>query len=205
MLEDSGTHSVAAWATGISPGPPADSSQSVSFVVSNDNAALFAVQPSVAPSGTLTYTPAADANGTATVSITAHDDGGTANGGADTSPPQSFTITVDPVNDAPTFTAGPDQSVLSLLGPQSVPAWATGISAGPANESSQSITFDVNSDNSGLFSVQPAVSPDGTLTYTPALLAVGTATVTVRVVDTGGSSHGGSDTSPPQAFTITIL
>jgi hypothetical protein len=49
------------------------------------------------------------------------------------------------------------------------------------------------------------VAPNGTLSYTPALLAVGTATVTIRARDDGGSSNGGSDTSPPQTFTITIL
>jgi large repetitive protein len=159
----------------------------------------------MAPNGTLTYTPGADANGVATVTVTAHDDGGTANGGLDTSAPQTFTVTVDPVNDAPSFTAGPNQSVLSLLGAQSVPGWATAISPGPANEASQSVTFTVTNDSPALFSVQPAVAPNGRLTYTPALLAVGTATVTVRAVDNGGTANGGNDTSLPQTFTITIL
>jgi hypothetical protein len=153
----------------------------------------------------LTYTPAADANGVATVSVVAHDDGGTANGGSDTSVPQTFAITVLPVNDPPSFTAGPNQSVLSVLGAQTVPGWATAVSTGPANESTQSVTFDVSNDNGGLFAVQPTVAPNGTLSYTPALLAVGTATVTIRARDDGGSSNGGSDTSPPQTFTITIL
>ena len=49
--------------------------------MTNDNNALFAVQPSIAASGTLTYTLAADADGTATVTVTLIDDGGTANGG----------------------------------------------------------------------------------------------------------------------------
>ena len=205
MREDSGAHSVAAWASAVTPGPPSESSQSVTFSVSSDNAALFAAQPAVAPDGTLTYTTAADANGVATVSVVAHDDGGTANGGSDTSVPQTFAITVLPVNDPPSFTAGPNQSVLSVLGAQTVPGWATAISTGPANESTQSVTFDVSSDNGGLFAVQPTVAPNGTLSYTPALLAVGTATVTIRARDDGGSSNGGSDTSPPQTFTITIL
>jgi hypothetical protein len=56
-----------------------------------------------------------------------------------------------------------------------------------------------------LFSAPPAVSSNGTLTYTPAFLAVGTATVTVRAVDSGGTANGGVDTSPPQTFTISIL
>ncbi len=70
-------------------------------MVSNDNNALFAAQPAVGSTGTLTYTPATDANGSATVTLYAQDDGDTANGGSDTSAPQTFTITVDPVNDAP--------------------------------------------------------------------------------------------------------
>jgi hypothetical protein len=169
------------------------------------NASLFAVQPAVGPSGTLTYRPATNANGVTNVTVSAQDDGGTAGGGSDTSPPQVFTITLTPVNDVPTFVAGPNQSGLSPLGPQTVPGWATGISAGPANESTQNVTFIVTNDNPGLFSVAPAVASNGTLTYTPTLLAIGSANVTVRAVDDGGTASGGIDTSPPQIFTITIL
>ena len=56
------------------------------------------------PTGTLTYTPAGNANGSATVSVQIHDNGGVLNGGVDTSAVQTFTITVTPVNDAPTAT-----------------------------------------------------------------------------------------------------
>jgi hypothetical protein len=204
-LEDAAAQSIAGWATSISPGPASESSQTVTFTVAAANAALFAVQPVVGPSGTLTYTPAANANGVTNVTVTAHDNGGTANGGVDTSPPQTFTITLTPVNDAPTFVAGPNQSGLSPLGPQTVPGWATGISAGPPDEASQTVTFTVTNNNPGLFSVPPAVASNGTLTYTPALLAIGSANVTVRAVDNGGTANGGVDTSPPQTFTITIL
>jgi hypothetical protein len=177
----------------------------VTFIVTNDNSALFAVDPAVATDGKLTFTPGADANGSTTVTVTAHDDGGTANGGNDTSAPVSFTVTIDPVNDPPSFTKGADQSVLSLAGAQTIPNWATAISPGPADESTQNVTFTVTNTNNGLFSVQPAIAPNGTLTFTPALLALGSATVTVRAVDDGGNSNGGNDTSPPQTFTITIL
>ena len=196
---------VGGWATAVSPGPPNETSQSVTFTANADNPALFVVQPAVAPDGKLTYTPAADANGSATVTVIAHDDGGTANGGIDDSPPSTFTVTVGPVNDAPSFTAGPDQTVLSLAGAQTVPGWATSILSGPGDEAPQTITFSVTNNNSGLFAAQPAVASNGLLTYTPNLLAIGTATVTVRVVDNGGTANGGSDTSPPQTFTITIL
>ena len=96
------------------------------------------------PDGTLTYTPAADANGTATVTIYAQDNGGTANGGVDTSAPQTFAINVTAVNDAPTFTKGADQTVLEDSGAQTVSGWATAISAGPANESGQALTFSTH-------------------------------------------------------------
>ena len=69
------------------------------------------MQPAIAATGTLTYTPAANANGTATVTVRLQDNGGTANGGQDTSAAQTFTITVTAVNDVPSFTKGPDQTV----------------------------------------------------------------------------------------------
>src|SRR5690606_23093186 len=56
---------------------------------------------------TLTYMPAANAFGSATVTVTATDDGGTANGG-DNETVETFTIVVTAVNDAP---AGTDTTV----------------------------------------------------------------------------------------------
>jgi hypothetical protein len=193
------------WATGISPGPASESSQAVTFAVSTSDPSLFAAQPAVSSDGTLTYAPAADAFGSATVTVVAHDDGGTANGGDDTSNSTSFAIDVVPVNDAPRFSAGGNQVVISLLGAQTVPGWATGIAAGPANESSQSVSFVVTTSNPNLFLVQPAVSSNGTLTYRPKPLALGVATVTVRAVDNGGTANGGMDTSAPQSCTIVII
>ena len=204
-LEDALPQSSGGWATAIAPGPANESTQTVSFTTSADDPALFSTQPAVAPDGTLTYTPAPDASGLATITVTAIDDGGTANGGTDTSASSTFTITLTPVNDAPSFSAGSNQSAISLLGLQTVPGWATAITPGPANEASESVTFTVSNDNPGLFAVQPTIAPNGTLTYTPTLLALGSATVTVRAVDNGGTANGGSDTSTPQTFTITIL
>jgi hypothetical protein len=204
VLEDAGAQSVAGWATAISAGPASEASQSVSFDVSVDVPALFLVQPAIAADGKLTYTPAADANGVATVTVRAVDDGGTADGGNDTSSPALFTITIAPVNDAPSFVAGGNQ--VSLLGASAtVPGWATGISAGPADEASQSVSFSVGVSNPGLFTVQPTIAPDGTLRYDTVLLGIGSATITVRAVDNGGNANGGSDTSAPQTFTITVI
>src|SRR5204862_337723 len=144
VLEDAGAQSVNTWATSISPGPTDESAQTVSFVVQsisyssavyNTNAKFFTALPAISSTGTLTYQTAPNANGTATVTIRAKDNGGTANGGNDTSATQTFTITATPVNDAPSFTKGADQNVLENSGAQTVSGWATTISAGPADES----------------------------------------------------------------------
>jgi VCBS repeat-containing protein len=203
--EDAAAQIVSGWATAISKGPSDESSQTLTFQVSNDNNALFSVQPAVdAASGTLTYTPAANANGSVTVTLSLKDDGGTSNGGADTSPVQTFTITVNSVNDAPSFTKGADQTVNEDAGSQTVPGWATSISPGPANESGQTVAFHVSNDNNALFSGQPSVDASGNLTYTPAANANGVANVSVHVSDNGGTANSGTDTSGVQNFVITV-
>src|SRR5262249_30976463 len=154
-------------------------------------------------SGTLTYTLAPNRFGVATVTVLLKDDGGTANGGQDTSAPQTFTITVTSVNDPPSFTKGPDQTVQEDSGFQFVFPWATNISAGP-NEN-DALLFEVtNNTNPGLFLLQPQVFESGSLTYMPATNASGTADITIRLKDFSGTANGGSDTSPTQTFTITV-
>ncbi len=204
VLEDAGAQTVAGWAADISAGPADEASQALTFTLTNDNNGLFTVQPAVDPAtGTLTYTPAADAHGTATVTVTLTDDGGTADGGVDAFT-DTFTITVTPVNDAPSFTKGADQSVLEDAGAQTVAGWGTAISAGPANEAGQVLTFTLTNDNNGLFAVQPALDPaTGTLTYTPVANAHGLATVTVTLTDDGGTADGGVDAFS-DTFTITV-
>ena len=121
---------------------------------------------------------------------------------------QAFTLTVTEVNDAPSFVlAGAPPTVAEDAGPQTVAAFATLISAGPANEAGQTLTFVVqNNSNPGLFSLAPAVSPaTGALTYTSAPNAFGTATITLVLQDNGGTANGGVNTSAPQMFTITVL
>src|SRR6185436_14225563 len=90
--DEDGPLSFAGWATSVSPGPPSESAQTVSFNVTNDNNALFATQPSIDSSGKLTFTPAPNAHGTTIVTVRLKDNGGTANGGTDTSPPQTLNI-----------------------------------------------------------------------------------------------------------------
>ncbi len=82
--------------TDVIPGPPAESGQAVDFLVTNDNPELFSQQPAIDEFGALTFTRAAEVTGEAIVTVRAHDNGGTANGGLDTSPPQTFFIKIAP-------------------------------------------------------------------------------------------------------------
>ena len=141
--------------------------------------------------GAYTYTPALNAYGTDTFTFKAND--GTVNSGNAT-----VTVTISGINDPPSFTKGADQTIYGLAGLQSIANWATNLSVGPG-ETGQTLTFTVTNSNNSLFTTQPAVAANGTLTYAPSNV-LGTAIVTVVLKDNAG----GSDTSPAQTFNITV-
>jgi hypothetical protein len=177
-------------------------------VVSNDSdpngdaVAILGGSVSSASNGTaaaisstqVSYTPAPDFNGTDTFTYQASD-------GSLSSNAATVTVNVTPVNDAPSFAKGPDQSASVAAGAVSVP-WATAISAGPPNESGETVTFSVTTTDDNAFAVPPTIDQSGTLSFTPGTPA--TVTVTVEARDTGGTANGGVDASSPQTFTITI-
>lgn len=145
---------------------------------------------------TLVINPATDQNGTSLITVTV-------TSGA-VSVTDTFTLTVNAVNDAPSFTKGPDQTA-SGNNPQTVTNWATNILAGPADEAGQTVDFNIVSNSDpALFSVQPDIDPSGTLTYTPLFGVSGTATIVIELKDNGGTLLGGQDTSAQQSFLITV-
>jgi VCBS repeat-containing protein len=150
----------------------------------------------LAANGSFTYTPDPDFNGTDTFTYEAFD-------GADAAT-ATVTVTVTAVNDPPSFTSGGDVVGSAGGGPQSQP-WATAISAGPADESGQTLTFDASIAPADqiFFLAPPAIASDGTLSYTPSGLT-GSVTVTVHLQDNGGTSNSGNDTSGAQSFTLTL-
>src|SRR6202034_1415354 len=103
-LENAGAVSLPGFAV-MTTGPANEASQSITNVaiLNISNAALFASGPTITTGGTLDFTPAANSNGVASVTVQAQDNGGTANGGTNGSVAQTFTITVSPVNQAPTL------------------------------------------------------------------------------------------------------
>jgi len=163
---------------------------------------------------TLVYTPAPDFNsaiagGTVPLTIQTTDLGNTGSGGAQTDI-DPVTITITAINDAPQFTAGSDLK-LTNAGPQTISAWATNIRQGTTSatdETGQPLTFNVTvigTTGNLAFTTAPTIHPaTGNLTFAIAAGTVGTATVSVVLVDNGNGTLPNVNTSPAQTFTITL-
>ncbi len=204
VLEDCGPQSLA-WATGINSGT-GDVPQQITFYVTDvSNAALFVAGPSVDANGQLSFTPAPDANGSSRVVLVLTEAVLTVSGSSSSvGTPQSFIISVQAVNDAPVFFAGPNVSVRGHAS-NAITAWATGITAGADDEQGQVLLFQfLGVENSVLFEGQPSIDSMGTLNFTPRRGMQGIATITLMLVDDGGSANGGQCNSQVQTFTIEI-
>ena len=180
--EDAAT-TIAGFAYDISAGAKESSDQTVTFVVSNNNTNLFKAGPAISADGTLTFTPADNQSGSATVTVFVQDNGGTALGGVDKSASKAFNIQVNSVNDAP------------VAGAQTVTT---------AEDTAKAITLvGTDAENSALtYTVvrQPTLGTlSGTapnLIYTPAANNFGADNFTFKVND---------GTSDSATATVTIL
>lgn len=205
--EDAGAQTHGSFVTGIATGGGSDETGQLlnPFAVSTSDSSFFTVQPAINAAGQLTFTPAANASGTVTVNVSLTDNGGTSNGGLNQTA-KAFVVNLLPVNDAPSITIGGNLTGHENSGQQTVANFANGfVRGGGTDEASQTISdFVISNDNNSLFAVQPDISNDGTLTYTPAAVANGTANVTVQVRDSGGTARGGVDISLQHSFVIQI-
>ncbi|WP_199141840.1 beta strand repeat-containing protein, partial [Pedobacter sp. ASV12] len=145
------------WATALNAGPADESGQALNFIVSNNNNALFTTQPAIDAAGNLTYTPAPNKYGKTTVTVQIHDNGGIANGGVDTSAPQTFEIIIKPVGATDTDTTPINTAVTTTV---------------TANDGASGIgTTVVKGTDPSHGTI--TVNPDGTITYTPSNNYVG--------------------------------
>ena len=140
-----------------------------------------------------TYTPDEDFNGSDSFTYTATSDGSP-------SVAATVTITVDPVNDDPSFTDGGDVTVDEDSGSYSDDSFITDGSVGPADESASGRCPTPSRRMSPRCSqTEPAISPSGSLTFTPAANASREGSVSVKAVGQRGRA------SPaPSHFNITI-
>ena len=183
----SGSTTMSAWVTGIAPGPPQESTQSVRITCVADTPALFTTtgQPTLdRVSGDLTFTAATDnSEGNSLVTCTLTDNG----------LPTVETLTLSFVvafeNQPPTATATQEFVVVAEeSGPYTLASFLTNLAAGPAVEvaKGQSIaTIVCTPTDTSLFSVSPVINNQGVLEFTPAVDAAGSTFVDCLVNDNG--------------------
>ncbi|MAF12500.1 hypothetical protein CMK11_18800, partial [Candidatus Poribacteria bacterium] len=184
--------------TGVGPGGGADEDlQDVTFTATTDNDGIV---PDLAVSGEgdtriLTYTPVDDANGTVTIILTASDGQSENSTNA-----QAFTITVNSVNDEPTFDSVSTDPVDEDSGENFVTI--AGIDpGGGTDESDQTVTFEAASDSPSIVP-NPTIT-DGVLSFIPADDANGTVTITLTAMD-NGEVAAPNDNTYSDTFTITV-
>ena len=109
----------------------------------------------------------------------------------------------DHVNDAPTINTPSNITINENAGQQTVNL--TGIAAGGGETQTLTVTASSNDTNLTGTPTVMYTSPNstGTLTFTPAANAFGTATITLTVMDDGGTQYSGVDTTQVQ-FTVTV-
>jgi len=144
------------------------------------------------------YTPDANYNGSDSFNYHAND-------GTNDSLDATVTIDVVSVNDAPSFTKGSNRTVAEDSGTLAVSGWPTNASPGPTDESGQSLSYVISSDDHPeYFSAGPAVDSTGELSFTVAKDKNGVATVGVKIQDSGSGTPPNVNLSAEQTFTITI-
>ncbi|MBF0451490.1 MAG: tandem-95 repeat protein [Candidatus Magnetomorum sp.] len=141
----------------------------------------------------LKITPRPNFSGETTVSISVFD-------GENTSV-QTFSVTVSPMNQAPSFVVGMDQYIWEDAPPQKLSPWATQISPGPLNESNQTLNFQIiGNTHPEYFQQPPVITAKGELYYTLAADANGVAEITLILLDDGETNNA----SAPQSFFVNI-
>jgi hypothetical protein len=212
---------------GISSGAPnEDQVLTVSAISSNPTLVPTPVVDYASPSSsaTLRFTPASGQTGSAQITVTVDDGGGTANGGVE-SFQRSFAVNVSVAPNAePTLDNISDMTVVQAEGEPGLSLGAMGaggtiwsIAAGGApqpqtvnltgigtgGESSQALTVTASSSNPSLIPTPTIVyaspSSTGTLNFTPTVGSTGSSIITVTVKDDGG----GLDTVE-EPFTVNV-
>jgi translation elongation factor EF-1beta len=145
--------------------------------------------------GTLSFTPAVFGFGSSTITVSVSD-----NARSNSVTYQSFVVTVNPVNQPPTLNPLANITVNENAPSQTVNL--SGITSGATNEI-QTLSVTAVSSNPSLIP-NPTInygSPNttGTLSFTPARLTFGSATITVTVNDNAGSNN-----VTAQSFVVTV-
>ena len=191
--------------SGITSGSPSEN-QTLTVTATSDTPGLIpnptVIYTSPNATGTLRFTPVANASGRATITVTVND--GQASNNLTT---RTFTVTVNAVNDPPTITAIPNQTIQ-----QDGSTGALPFTVGDVETAAGGLVVASTSSNPTLVP-QTGIAFGGSgssrsITVTPAAGKTGTATITVSVSDgsatTDTSFSVTVQTGPPPSITITV-
>eukprot|EP00961_Rhodomonas_salina_P215585 2912316-Rhodomonas_salina.1 len=234
ILEDSGLQNISV-ANNITSGPDDESTQELSFNVVQifklpvnstfiSTNAVFEPTPQaldiklicfnnyescyVESEAALLFDAGMDQNGVFEFALTLQDSGGTERGG-DNDTVKNFTLTIIPVNDAPTFDlTQPNVTVLEDPGWQVIDI-ATNISRGAANgnENFQNVSFKVafvTPSDSALFDYL-VILDNGTMMFQTSADANGLVILNVTLEDDGGVENGGVNVSLVHVLPILLV
>ena len=184
ILEDAAQQTVKL--AGISAGPADESWQALTVTATSSNPGLIpnpvVTYTSPNATGALKYTPVANANGTALITVVVRDDGGTANGGVD-AVTNTFTVTVTAVNDAPVAVA--DSYTVNQGDTLTVSATG-GVLANDTDVENDALTATkLNGPAHG----SATLNANGSFTYTPTASFHGTDSFTYRASDYSSNSN----------------
>ena len=158
--------------------------------------------------GTLSFTVTPHYNGVAIYQVYLLDDGPDTPPNNNRSISYAFTITVEFINDPPSFTIGDDIVVDEGDNTYTYPGWATNISPGESpNEQNQGLAFSVvfqQVTGSLAFLRIPEIDETGQLVFRATQHTHGEAIFDVYLVDDGDYEPPNQNQSPKQTFKLTV-
>ncbi len=192
--EDAGEQTIQL--TGITDGDNGNIDQGVTISASSNNTALVPTPAvtDVQTGGTaiLSFTPAKDANGSAIITLTISDNGGTPENQGDESIMVDFNVTVQAVNDAPVYENVNYDSTVNVGDEDSISI--TGIMDGDPevdqNMNIQVVPLDDNLVNN--INTSYTGKENATISYTA--INKGVVRFNITLSDDGGTANGGTDT-----------
>lgn len=199
------------WASSISVGPSNENSQTLSFVIDSvSNSGLFDTQPALSNTGVLSFEGASKQTGTATVYYYLKDNGGTSNGGVDSTVTSSFTVTLSDASSSQMHDADPSVKLnnYSLFGADGIRILGR---AGTVNDGWVGSNGDVDFSNWSPVTLRGSIKTRGDLNLgtgavgqhviARASYVIGNTTGSVITLDTTGSVTKGSvDMSVPHVY-----
>jgi hypothetical protein len=209
--------------TGISSGA-ANEAQVLVLTAISDNPALIPnpmiAYTSPASTGTLTFAPSTNSNGSANITVTVKDGGSPNNPGENSTSVRAFRVTVDSVNLPPIISAIPALTIQKNQSTVAIP-----LTIFDPETPAQDLVLSGSSSSTNLVPTSQIVfggsGPNRTVTVTPARGKIGTTFITIRVSDgslqasttflltvlgsgSGVLSAGRGGTEPPAITSITV-